>query len=78
MKPEFRIKENKSGRFEVYYVQKKESGFFLLSHKEVLKPYITYSGTQRVYPFSSLAVALSELKIEIDSHTEIDINTLNK
>ena len=36
MKPQFKIKENKEGKFEVYYVEQKGKIF----KKEVLKPFV--------------------------------------
>ena len=64
MKPEFRIKKNTEGKFEVYFVETKGSSFFF-KDKEFLKPFITYAGLEEVYPFSSLETALNELKLEI-------------
>jgi len=69
MKPEFRIKENENGKFEVYYVESVGSSFFFKG-KEVLKPYITYSGSDRIFEFSSMEVALGELKHEVFMNTE--------
>lgn len=70
MKPEFRIKENTEGKFEVYYIETKGSSFFF-KDKEVLKPFITYAGLDKVYAFSSLKTALEQLKLEIIKQTEI-------
>lgn len=67
MKPEFRIKENKEGKFEVYYVEYK---FGLFSHKEILHPFITWSGTNKVYAFTDIQNAIKELKQEVINQTE--------
>lgn len=67
MKPEFKIKKNKQGKYEVYYIYKHRTFF----NKEVLKPYITWSGLDKVYPFSTLETAIKELKIEITKNTYI-------
>ena len=69
MKPEFRIIENKNKKYEVYYVENKGSSYFF-KDKEVLKPYITYSGSNRIFEFSSRLVALEELKNEISKNTD--------
>ena len=69
MKPEFKIKQNTHGKFEVYYVEIKGTSYFF-KDKEVLKPYITYSGSDRVFEFSSMEVALGELKHEVVMNTE--------
>jgi hypothetical protein len=64
MKPEFRIIKNHFGRFEVYYVESRKT-YFLFKTKEVLKPYITYSGSDRIFPFKTIESAISELKTEV-------------
>jgi hypothetical protein len=70
MLPQFKIVENKEGKFEVYYVEKiTRSWDFKV--KVVLKPYITYAGLDYVYPFSSLENAINELKIEIIKNTRL-------
>ena len=66
MKPQFKIKENKEGKFEVYYVEKKGKIF----KKEVLKPFITWRGTDEVYAFSSIDIAVKELKQEVMIQTK--------
>jgi len=66
MKPQFIIKENKNGKFEVYYIERYATFF----RKEVLKPYVTWNGLDEVYPFSSIDVAIRELKTEIIKNTE--------
>ena len=67
MKPEFKIKENKYGKFEVYYVEHKIG---LFSHKEILHPFITWSGLDEVYAFNSIEIAIEELKKEVINQTE--------
>ena len=69
MTPQFRILKNKDGKFEVYYVEKVKT-FFGIKLKEVLKPYITWSGLEKVYPFNSIDVAILELKQEVIKNTE--------
>lgn len=59
MKPKFRILENKKGKYEVYYVSRKT-----FWGKEILKPFVTYSGIDKAYGFTSLEMAIKELKIE--------------
>lgn len=66
MKPQFKIKKNKEGKFEVYYVEQKGKIF----KKEVLKPFITWRGTDEVYAFSSIDIAVKELKQEVIKQTE--------
>jgi len=66
MEPQFRIKKNENGKFECYYVVKKT--FF---GKEILKPYITYFGSDTVYPFSSIKSLTKELEIEVIKKTKI-------
>jgi len=58
MKPEFKIVENQQGKFEVYYVQNKR-----------LIPFITWSGLDKVYAFSSFEIAKEELRLEILKNT---------
>lgn len=58
MKPEFKIKETIDGKFEVYYVENKK-----------LKPFVTYSGSDRIFAFSKLKLAIEELKSEILKNT---------
>jgi ABC-type transporter MlaC component len=70
MKPEFRIKQNEKGKFEVYYVEVKGSSYFT-KNKEVLKPFITYAGLEIVYPFSKIETAIEEMKAEIIKQTEL-------
>lgn len=69
MKSEFRIKENEEGFFEVYYVESKGNSFFT-EGKELLKPYITWSGYDNAYPFSTLENAIEELKQEVIKNTK--------
>jgi len=69
MKPEFRIKQNNKGKFEVYYVEIVGTSYFFKG-KEVLKPFITYSGSDRIFEFSSLEIAIKELKQEVIKQTE--------
>ena len=66
MKPQFKIKKNKEGKFEVYYVEEKGKIF----KKEVLKPFVTWSGIDEVYAFSSIDIAIRELKQEVIKQTE--------
>jgi len=66
MKPEFRIKENKNGKFEVYYIERHETFF----KKEILKPYITWAGLDEIFQFSSIEVAIKELELEIIKNTD--------
>ena len=68
MKPKFRIKENSEGKFEVYYVEK--IVWTCKGQKEVLKPFITWSGLDTVYPFSTIDLAIDELKLEVIKQTE--------
>ena len=65
MSPEFRILHNINFRYEVYYVHKKATFF----KKEVLKPYLTYSGLDEVFPFMDLEIAIEELKKEVIKNT---------
>ena len=69
MKPKFVIKENQDGKFEVYYVEiiKKT----LRKQEVVLKPYVTYLGTEKVFPFSSMKSAIEELKNQVIQDTEL-------
>jgi len=67
MKPQFKILKNKNGKFEVYYIQRHKSLF----KKEILKPYVTWSGLDKVYAFSNLDVAIDELQKEIILNTEL-------
>lgn len=69
MKPEFRIKKNHFGRFEVYYVESRKT-YFLFKTKEVLKPYVTYSGSDRIFPFKTIESAIAQLKAEVILQTE--------
>jgi hypothetical protein len=69
MKPEFRITKNQNGRFEVYYVESVGSSFFFKG-KEVLKPYVTYSGSDRIFPFKTIESAIVQLKAEVILQTE--------
>ena len=57
---------DKEGKFEVYYVEQKGKIF----KKEVLKPFITWRGTDEVYAFSSIDIAIRELKQEVIKQTE--------
>lgn len=66
MKPEFRIKQNKNGNFEVYYVEKKATIF----KKEVLKPFVCWAGIDKVYEFGSIDSAIRELKQEVIKQTQ--------
>lgn len=66
MKPQFRIKENENGKFEVHYIER-QSTFF---RKEVLKPYITWAGLDEVYPFSTIDIAIRQLELETIKNTE--------
>lgn len=68
MKPEFRIKEAKSG-FQVFYVEKKGSSFFF-EGKEVLKPYITWAGLDEVYTFKDINTAIKQLELEVIKNTK--------
>jgi hypothetical protein len=70
MKPEFRIKKNENGKFEVYYVEKVKT-FFGSRTKEVLKPYVTWSGLDKVFEFSTMEIAVDELKAEVIMFTEL-------
>lgn len=65
MKPEFRIKENEKGKFEVYYIE--SLGFRC---KEILKPYVTWSGLDKVYEFDTIESAIRELQLEVIKNTE--------
>jgi len=66
MKPEFKIIENKKGKFEVYYVEY----INLMFHtRQKLIPYITWSGLDKVYAFSTLKIAQEELRLEILKNT---------
>lgn len=67
MKPRFKIKQNEKGKFEVYYI-KRHATFF---KKEILKPYVTWSGLDEVFEFSTLDVAIQELKKEIILNTDL-------
>ena len=67
MSPEFRILQNINFRYEVYYVYKKATFF----KKEILKPYLTYSGLDKVYPFMNLEIAVEELKKEVIKNTKL-------
>ena len=69
MKPEFRIVENKKGKFEVFYVETKGGSYFF-KDKEVLKPFITYAGSNKIYSFESIENAIKELKQEVIIQTE--------
>jgi len=66
MKPQFIIKENEKGKFEVYYVERYATFF----KKEILKPYVTWSGLDEVFEFSTIDVAISELKKQIMINTD--------
>jgi hypothetical protein len=70
VKPEFRIKQNNKGKFEVYFVEVVGTSYFF-ENKVVLKPFITYSGSDRIFEFSSLEIAIKELKQEVIKQTEI-------
>lgn len=67
MKPEFRIKENENGKFEVYYV---ESITYFFISKEILHPYITWSGLDKVFEFDTIESAIRELQLEVIKNTE--------
>lgn len=66
MRPQFKIKENKKGEFEVYYIERHETFF----KKEILKPYITWSGLDEVFPFDNIDIAIKELGYEVIKSTE--------
>ena len=68
MKPKFKILENKDGKFEVYYVEYITEMFHT---RQKLIPYITWAGLNKVYEFSSLEIAIEELKKEIIFNTEL-------
>lgn len=59
MKPQFRILENKDGKYEIYYVDS-----ISLRGKEKLKPFITWSGLDKVYSFRTIESAVDNLKLE--------------
>lgn len=67
MKPRFKIKQNEKGKFEVYYIERHETFF----KKEILKPYVTWSGLDEVFEFSTIDVAIQELKKEIILNTDL-------
>jgi len=69
MKPQFRIKENVNGKFEVYYVEKVKT-FLGIRTKEVLKPYVTWSGLDEIYAFNTIEAAITHLKAEVILQTE--------
>ena len=66
MKPQFIIKENENGKFEVYYIERHATFF----KKEILKPYITWAGLDEVFPFDDIDIAIKELKQEVIKNTE--------
>lgn len=66
MKPRFVILENKHNKFEVYYIERKG----LIFKKDVLIPFVTYAGSNEVYPFINIQIALEELKQEVIKQTE--------
>lgn len=66
MKPQFKIKENENGKFEVYYIERQKTFF----RKKVLKPYVTWAGLDDVYHFSTIEFAIQELKKEVILNTE--------
>jgi len=67
MMPKFKILENKDGKFEVYYIERHKSFF----KKEILNPYVTWRGSDRVFEFSNLDVAIDEMQKQILLNTEL-------
>ncbi len=65
MKPEFKIKEVKNG-FQVFYVKR----YRFLSGEEVLKPYITWAGLDKVYTFKDIDTAIKQLELETIKNTK--------
>ena len=51
--PKFKIVKNQQNKFEVYYVENNR-----------LIPYITWTGLDKVYAFTSLEIAKEELRLE--------------
>jgi len=58
-KPSFKIVKNQYNKYEVYYVD-----------GENLVPYITWTGLNKVYAFSSLEIAKEELRLENLKNTQ--------
>ena len=71
MEPRFRIIKNKEGKFEVYYVEL--CSYYYFFTKEVLRPFITYAGTNIIFAFSKLETAVRELEVEVIKNTKIDL-----
>ena len=61
MNPKFKIVKNQQSKFEVYYVENNR-----------LIPYITWTGLNKVFAFSSLEIAEEELRLEILKNTEYE------
>jgi hypothetical protein len=70
MKPQFRIKQTENCKFKIYYVESIGTSFFF-SGKEVLKPYVTWSGLDQGYEFKTIEGAIEHLKAECIINTEI-------
>lgn len=62
MYPKFKIIKNQQEKFEVYYVD---------TNKRLI-PYITWTGLNKVYAFSTLEIAREELRLEILKNTDYE------
>ena len=70
--PKFKFIQNSQGKWGVFYVSRKKTFF----RKEKLTPFITYSGSDRVFEFSSYQAAKREFDIEIHKHIFISFHQM--
>lgn len=62
MKTEIVIVRNSKNQFEVY---KLVTRYRFLKAKKLMEPFITYTGSETVFPFSNLETAIAETEAQV-------------